>query len=85
MKLNFRPKAAFASQKAFNYLADNHPNDISKIVVIRHNAIGIFFDIAPFKYWPNEKKHDCVFNKNYQQPAVNDVFSSAVNMMEYLQ
>jgi len=48
-------------------------------------TIGIFFDIAPFKYWPNEKKHDCVFNESYQQPAVGDVFDSAVNMMEYLQ
>ena len=48
-------------------------------------TIGIFFDIAPFKYWPNEKKHDCVFNENYQQPVISDVFRSAVHMMEYLQ
>ena len=48
-------------------------------------TIGIFFDIAPFKYWPNEKKHNCVFNEDYRQPAVNDVLSSAVKMMEYLQ
>ena len=45
-------------------------------------TIGIFFDIAPFKYWPNEKIHDCVFNVDYQQPTVNNVFKSAQMMMK---
>jgi len=47
-------------------------------------TIGIFFDIAPFKYWPNEKIHDCVFNEDYQQPSVDSVFKSAQRMMRAL-
>jgi len=69
-----------------SHLLISNDTGIRNMAIATHTpTIGIFFDIAPFKYWPNEKKHDCVFNKNYQQPAVNDVFSSAVNMMEYLQ
>jgi len=60
LKLNFRPKAAFASKKAFNYLADKKPDDISQIVVIRHAAIGDFMNIRPFllglkSFFPNAK------------------------------
>jgi ADP-heptose:LPS heptosyltransferase len=47
-------------------------------------TIGIFFDIAPFKYWPNEKIHDCVFNEDYQQPSVDSVLESARNIMKIL-
>jgi len=47
-------------------------------------TIGIFFDIAPYKYWPNEKIHDCVFNENYQQPSINSVLESAQRMMKIL-
>ena len=46
--------------------------------------IGIFFDIAPIKYWPNEKIHDCVFNEDYQQPSVDSVLESARNIMKIL-
>ena len=60
MKLNFRPKAAFSSKKAFSYLADKNPGDISQIVVIRHAAIGDFMNIRPFllglkSFFPNAK------------------------------
>jgi len=60
LQLNFRPKAAFASKKAFNYLASKHPNDINQIVVIRHAAIGDFMNIRPFllglkSFFPNAK------------------------------
>jgi len=60
LQLNFRPKAAFASKKAFNYLADKHPNSINQIVVIRHAAIGDFMNIRPFllglqSFFPNAK------------------------------
>jgi ADP-heptose:LPS heptosyltransferase len=46
-------------------------------------TIGIFFNIAPFKYWPNEKIHDCVFNEDYHQPTVDNVFKSAQRMMKF--
>jgi ADP-heptose:LPS heptosyltransferase len=60
MKLNFRPKAAFANQKAHSYLAGNRPSDIQTIVVIRHAAIGDFMNIRPFllglkSFFPNAK------------------------------
>jgi ADP-heptose:LPS heptosyltransferase len=58
LKLCFRRGSAFANKKALNYLADKNPEDIRKITVIRHAAIGDFMNIRPFlielrKYFPN--------------------------------
>ena len=60
MKLNFRPKAAFASKKAFKYLENRKPDDIREVVIIRHAAIGDFMNLRPFllgikSFFPNAK------------------------------
>lgn len=60
MKLNFRRGAAFASNKAREYLKDKKPEDIKNITVIRHAAIGDFVVMRPFliemrKFFPNAK------------------------------
>jgi ADP-heptose:LPS heptosyltransferase len=60
MKLNFRRGAAFASQKARDYLKDKNPQDVKNVTVIRHAAIGDFMNIRPFlielrEFFPNAK------------------------------
>ena len=47
-------------------------------------TVGIFFNIPPFRYWPREEKHDCVFNIDYQQPTVGDVYTSTKNLIDKL-
>jgi len=60
LKLNFRRGSAFASKKAHKYLKEKNPEDIQKITVIRHAAIGDFVVMRPFlielrKFFPNAK------------------------------
>jgi ADP-heptose:LPS heptosyltransferase len=47
-------------------------------------TIGIFFDIPPFRYWPRESKHDCVFNIEYTSPSVEDLKTSATKLLTKL-
>ena len=47
-------------------------------------TIGIFFNIPPFRYWPREEKHDCVFNIEYHQPSVDDVYIATKNLIDKL-
>ena len=47
-------------------------------------TVGIFFNIPPFRYWPREEKHDCVFNTEYKQPEVEDVYEATKNLIEKL-
>ncbi|MDB3870291.1 hypothetical protein N9351_05485 [Candidatus Thioglobus sp.] len=90
-KANVVLKETMSLEGVMQFLSNSHlliSNDTgirNMAIATQTPTIGIFFDIAPFKYWPNEKKHDCVFNENYQQPAVSDVLNSAVRMMGYLQ
>ena len=90
-KKNVALKETMSLEEVMQFLSNSHlliSNDTgirNMAIATQTPTIGIFFDIAPFKYWPNEKKHNCVFNENYQQPVVEDVFRSAINMMEYLQ
>ena len=58
MILNFRRGSAYASKKARERLKQLTPNDIKKVTVIRHAAIGDFMVMRPFlieikKYFPN--------------------------------
>jgi len=60
LKLNFRRGSAYASKKAHKYLESITPNDVNKITVIRHAAIGDFVVMRPFlielhKFFPNAK------------------------------
>ena len=47
-------------------------------------TIGIFFHIPPFRYWPREIRHDCVFNSEYTSPEVEAVYESTKQMLEKL-
>ena len=47
-------------------------------------TVGIFFNIPPFRYWPREDKHDCVYNIDYRSPDVEDVYKSTSNLIDNL-
>ncbi len=47
-------------------------------------TIGVFFMIPPFRYWPREEKHDCVFNIEYKSPDVDAVYESTKNLIDNL-
>lgn len=53
-------------------------------IALETPTIGIFFHIPPFRYWPREEKHDCVFNIEYTSPSVEDVYISSKEMIEKL-
>jgi len=53
-------------------------------IALQTPTIGIFFQIPPFRYWPREEKHDCVFNIEYTTPDVDDVYKSTKNMIDKL-
>ena len=89
-KKNVKLQETMGLEGVMQFLANSHlliSNDTgirNMAIATQTPTIGIFFDIAPFKYWPNEKIHDCVFNENYQQPSVGNVSYSAQSMMENL-
>ncbi len=89
-KKNVKLQETMSLEGVMQFLANSHlliSNDTgirNMAIATQTPTIGIFFDIAPFKYWPNEKIHDCVFNENYQQPSVGNVSYSAQSMMENL-
>ena len=47
-------------------------------------TVGIFFEIPPFRYWPREAKHDCVFNIEYTSPEVDAVYNATVTLIDKL-
>ncbi len=47
-------------------------------------TVGIFFRIPPFRYWPRENIHDCVFNIEYNSPNVEDVYNASKNLIDKL-
>jgi len=53
-------------------------------IALEMPTIGIFFHIPPFRYWPREEKHDCVFNEEYTSPSVKAVYSATKNMIDKL-
>ncbi|MFK5937580.1 MAG: glycosyltransferase family 9 protein [Sulfurimonas sp.] len=53
-------------------------------IALETPTIGIFFQIPPFRYWPREEKHDCVFNIQYTSPDVDAVFESSKIMINKL-
>lgn len=85
INLNFRRGSAFASKKARKYLKTIHPNDINKITVIRHAAIGDFMNIRPFligvkEHFPNAKITLSV-NRNAMYGMPNDLIDN-VHIMD---
>lgn len=53
-------------------------------IALEISTVGIFFHIPPFRYWPREDRHDCVFNTEYTTPEVEAVYKSTKQMLEKL-
>ena len=53
-------------------------------IALQTPTIGIFFQIPPFRYWPREEKHDCVFNIEYNSPNVDSVYQSTKKLIDTL-
>ena len=79
---------ALSIDKIYDFLAQAH-----LVVVgdtgIRNMAIGtntptlgIFFNLTPYKYWPRDIKHDCVFNYDLIEPTVDEVYQAVVKHLE---
>jgi ADP-heptose:LPS heptosyltransferase len=53
-------------------------------IALQTPTVGIFFQIPPFRYWPREEKHDCVFNVEYTSPEVADVYMATKKLIDKL-
>jgi len=53
-------------------------------IALEMPTVGIFFNTMPFRYWPKEDKHDCVFNIDYESPDVSAVFDSTKQLVDKL-
>jgi ADP-heptose:LPS heptosyltransferase len=53
-------------------------------IALQTPSVGIFFQIPPFRYWPREEKHDCVFNIEYTTPNVENVYKATKEMIDKL-
>ena len=53
-------------------------------IALQTPTVGIFFQIPPFRYWPREEKHECVFNIEYTSPDVNDVYDTTKELIDRL-
>ena len=87
LKLNFRRGGAFASKKARQYLKGKNSQDIQKITVIRHAAIGDFVVMRPFlielrKFFPNAKITLSVV-KHYMYGLPDDLIDEVHVMSRY--
>ena len=47
-------------------------------------TLGIFFGLTPYKYWPRDPIHECIFKYDLSVPSVEEVYKSAVKHMEKL-
>ncbi len=53
-------------------------------IAVQTPTVGIFFMIPPFRYWPREEKHDCVYNIEYTSPSVDAVYESTKELINNL-
>lgn len=65
-------------------LVSNDTGVRNMAIALEIPTVGIFFEIPPFRYWPREEKHECVFNREYLQPSVEDVFDSTLKLIDTL-
>lgn len=65
-------------------LVSNDTGVRNMAISLQTPTIGIFFDIPPFRYWPREEKHDCVFNIEYTTPDIDSVYNSTKMMIDKL-
>ena len=87
---NVKLQQKMSIEKVMQFLSDSRllvSNDTgirNMGIALEIATVGIFFQIPPFRYWPREEKHDCVFTIEYVSPSVDAVFCSANSMIEKL-
>lgn len=53
-------------------------------IAVRTPTVGIFFISSPFRYWPDDGRHECVFNFNYTSPSVEDLYNATTKLLTKL-
>lgn len=87
---NLRLQSPMPLEEAMQFLA-NSSCLISNDTGIRNMAlsvdtptVGIFFLTSPYRYWPSDGRHTCIFNADYISPSVEDVFEGTQELMQKL-
>lgn len=58
---------------------------IRNMAIATHTpTLGIFFNLTPYKYWPRDTKHDCVFKHDLCVPTVDEVYHSTIKLMDQI-
>lgn len=65
-------------------LVSNDTGIRNMAIALQTPTIGVFFGTNPFRYWPNDDIHDCVFNNRYESPDVADVYEVTAKMVDKL-
>ena len=53
-------------------------------IALQTPTVGIFFGTNPFRYWPSDTIHECVFNNQYVNPDVADVYKTTTKLLDTL-
>jgi ADP-heptose:LPS heptosyltransferase len=81
-KLSLEDVMHFLAQSSL--LVSNDTGVRNMAIATQTPTVGIFFMIPPFRYWPREEKHDCVYNIEYTSPDVDAVVKSASDIVNNL-
>lgn len=87
---NVRLQEVMPIEEVMQFLADSRclvSNDTgirNMAIALQTPTVGIFFHIPPFRYWPREAKHECVYNVEYESPAVESVYEVSKTLVEKL-
>jgi ADP-heptose:LPS heptosyltransferase len=52
-------------------------------LAVKTPTVGIFLGV-PFRYWPRDGEHDCVFTIDHTSPNVDDVYNATINLINKL-
>jgi ADP-heptose:LPS heptosyltransferase len=84
---NVTLKEAMELDETMQFLADargmvtNDTGIRNMAIALQTPTIGVFFGTGPFRYWPNDSIHDCVFNNRYESPEINDVYEATTRLI----
>jgi len=73
---------AFLAQSRL--LVSNDTGVRNMAIALEIATVGIFFEIPPFRYWPREEKHECVYTLEYESPDVQSVYNTTRKLLNTL-
>ena len=62
-------------------LVSNDTGIRNMAIATETSTVGIFFATIPFRYWPRDGKHECVFTIDYKSPSADMVFKITKNLI----